>query len=287
MIRFFLALIIVLFNPSYGFAAETKKGIALPPFFDTMEDTQALEKDPAATFFLIEDLQYPIHGVKVGAATDNIILYIHGSPGSWTAWAEYLRDNDLRQNTTMIAIDRPAFGRSNFGQTAISLEDQAEAIYKTVQTIAPNSSRITLVGHSYGGPVALRLAVDYPNFAKSIVLLAPAISPDITNPRWYNHVAKWWLVQKILPRSLTHSNREMIPLNSELKLIEPLLKNVNADVFVVQGAKDKLVNVGNAAFAKEALIHSDVSINILPDAGHFIPWEYYDVTKQTILDASQ
>ena len=54
-----------------------------------------------------------IHYVEVGEAQKPLILFIHGSPGSWSDFMGLLSSPELNQQYHMIAIDR--FGQGKTG----------------------------------------------------------------------------------------------------------------------------------------------------------------------------
>src|SRR5688572_3762947 len=56
-----------------------------------------------------------LHYVKAGDPTKPLLLFVHGSPGSLSAFIHFLTDSALLINTLMITADRPGFGYSNFG----------------------------------------------------------------------------------------------------------------------------------------------------------------------------
>jgi len=90
-----------------------------------------------------------LHYVISGNDTAPTILFVHGSPGSWDAFKEYLKDKDLIKKYRLVAIDRPGFGYSNFGQ-ALNLSDESIIISPLLQQLK-NGKPIYLVGHSLGG----------------------------------------------------------------------------------------------------------------------------------------
>ncbi len=266
----------------YSAQAKEIKKFGLPPFYKTDDAIDALKisEDFGSADFIVD--KSPIHLKYAGNKNAPAILFIHGSPGSWNAWAEYLNDPELRKNAFMIAVDRPGFGDSKDGTSGKSLKKQARLIMEAVNQFTPDREFI-VVGHSYGGPVTLRIGIDYPQNVASMLLLAPAIAPNLVNKRWYNGVADLWLMRIILPTSLHHSNEEMIPLKNELIKMRPRLPDIRTHVTVIQGGKDKLVAADNATFAQKALVNSNVDTTLLPERGHFIPWEEYDRVKDVIL----
>ena len=130
------------------------------------------------TFKISETHQ--IHYIETGDATKPTLFFLHGSPGSWDAYKTYLSDLDLQKKYRLIAIDRPGFGYSNFGE-AEDLETQASLILTFIQS-KNNNQPITLIGHSMGGPVAVKLATKNPELFKNLIILSGAIDPKAENP---------------------------------------------------------------------------------------------------------
>ena len=67
---------------------------------------------------------FEMHYVKTGNDTLSTLFFVHGSPSSWITYMEYMQDKELLSKYRMIAIDRPGFGYSNFGD-AKNLEEQS------------------------------------------------------------------------------------------------------------------------------------------------------------------
>ncbi|HEY5692224.1 MAG TPA: hypothetical protein VIS49_12250 [Cyclobacteriaceae bacterium] len=57
-----------------------------------------------------------------------LIIFVHGSTGSLSAFIHFLADTILLQHTQLITVDRPGFGSSNFGYAETSLEKQASLL---------------------------------------------------------------------------------------------------------------------------------------------------------------
>src|SRR6187551_2465465 len=51
-----------------------------------------------------------IHYVKAGDETKPLILFVHGSPGSLSAFIHFLADTSLLHRLELISTDRPGFG---------------------------------------------------------------------------------------------------------------------------------------------------------------------------------
>ncbi len=218
-------------------------------------------------------LQLPdreIHFVVSGLEEGPQVLFLHGSPGSWRAFRSYLEDPDLAARARLISLDRPGFGSSGRGQVEVSLPRHAGAAAAVLEALG--GRRAIVVGHSYGGPVAAQLAVDRPDLVAALVLVAPSIDPGLEELRWFNRVASSALAERLLPRDLVTSNREILPLAGELAALSPRWGEIRAPVIVIQGQRDRLVHPGNADFAERVLTGAPLRVKRLPSVGHLIPW---------------
>ena len=214
--------------------------------------------------------------------SDSLVVFVHGSPGGWEAYGDYLADQDLRKHATLISVDRLGFGGSQNSGFEASLNAHASAISAAIK--AETRKNTIIVGHSYGGPVAARLAMDFPELIDGIILLAPSISPEQEKRRWYNVVGSWRIIQWFLPSALVTSNREIYQLKGELIDMLPLWKNIHVPAVVIQGEDDKLVPKENADFAQKVLTNAPVKIIRLKNQGHFIVWDQYSLVKKEIID---
>jgi len=221
-----------------------------------------------------------IHYVVAGDVAAPPVLFVHGSPGTWEAWRGYLNDASLRGKAWLVAADRVGFGGSERGQAEPSLERQGEALARVLE--AEGGRPAVVVGHSLGGPVAARLAVDRPDLVASLLLVAPSIDPEFEKHRWFNVAGSLLPVQWFLPVDWITSNREIWPLRRELEAMAPRLAEIRAPTVVIQGDRDDLVAPANADFVATAFRGADVSLVRIPDVGHFVVWERPAVLREAI-----
>src|SRR5882757_6512126 len=99
-----------------------------------------------------------IHYAMTGNDSFPTLFFIHGSPGSWDAFQEYMKDPDLLQKYRMVSVDRPGFGQSDYGSPE-HLGRQSELI-SPLFTVLDNHRPKFLIGHSLGGPMVVKLAAD-------------------------------------------------------------------------------------------------------------------------------
>ncbi len=225
-----------------------------------------------------------IRYVEITDATPKpLVIFIHGSPGEWTGWVDYLDDHDLRARAHLIAVDRPGFGGSGNGQVERSLAAQSRAIAPLLDHASPGQ-RVILVGHSFGGPVAARMAMDYGSKITDLIFLAASIDPAQERTLWYQYPADWPPFTGLLPSELVVTNREIRALKDELTAMLPLWPRVTQRVTLIQGGKDPLVPPANADFAQRVLTHPDsFDLIRIPTANHFLPWNQTALVKSTLL----
>ncbi len=228
-------------------------------------------------------LDHDIFAAEVGPRDATPVLLIHGSPGSWHDAINLLRDPQLADHLHLIAVDRPGFGRSEPGHLDTSLASQAALLAGVLEAAAPGRAAI-VVGHSLGGPVAARLAMDHPRLVRGLVLVAGSIDPDLEVQHWYQKAARWPIVRALVPEDLTLANDEIRPLKAELQKMLPLWSTVRMPVIVIQGDTDGLVPAANADFAQRMLTAAPVHMMRIPKQGHLIPWERPDLMRDAILE---
>jgi len=215
----------------------------------------------------------PINYVQVGSDTLPTVIFVHGSPGSWSAFADFLKVDSLLKKVRMVSVDRPGFGHSGFGDAEESLEKQAAYLQPIVAKQRQNGKRVILVGHSLGGPLIARMAMDYPELIDGLVLVAGSVAPELEPPRWYRYILAASPVKYFIPKSFRVSNFEILHLKEELELMLPLWSTIRQPCIVIQGEADSLVPVGNADFLKRKLVNAEyLEIRKIVGMNHFVPW---------------
>ncbi|MCB9284828.1 MAG: alpha/beta hydrolase [Lewinellaceae bacterium] len=225
----------------------------------------------APRFFTIEKDGRSIHYTQVGDTTKPLVLLVHGAPGSASAFLTFLADTQLTRFAQVIAVDRPGNGFSDFGRSEPSLKLQAAALAPILQR--HRSSKAIVMGHSYGGPVVARLAMDYPDLVDGVFIMAGSIDPELEPREWWRKYFDSPWIRWILPTSMVVANQEIHPLYSELKAMLPGWASITCPVTVVQGTKDTLVPAGNADFARRMAVNSSrLDIRMIEGGSHFILW---------------
>lgn len=115
----------------------------------------------------------PVHVLQQGAGPD--IVLIHGASGNLRDFTFDLAGR-LTDRYRVTMIDRPGLGHTAVDTThAASIFDQADLLVGTAAAL--DLDRPLVLGHSYGGAVALAWATRHPGTLSGLVLLAAASNP--------------------------------------------------------------------------------------------------------------
>jgi 4,5:9,10-diseco-3-hydroxy-5,9,17-trioxoandrosta-1(10),2-diene-4-oate hydrolase len=98
------------------------------------------------------------------------LVLLHGLGASVECWQENLAE--LGERYRVFAVDAPGFGRSDKPDRPLTIDYLAAFVRDFLDALA--LPRATLIGHSLGGAVALRFALDSPGRIDRLVLVAPA-----------------------------------------------------------------------------------------------------------------
>lgn len=135
---------------------------------------------------------------------NEIVLAVHSSASSSHQWCRL--GDALGPDYRLVAPDVYGHGGSApwHGDGAMSLEREVEILVRIVEKIP--GKRIHLVGHSYGGAVALKAACQFP--VRSLTLVEPSafwmLSGDSADERRSLHEIKW--VARQLDRAVYDGN---------------------------------------------------------------------------------
>ena len=224
---------------------------------------------------------YTIHYIETGNKNATTLFFVHGSPGSWDAYKDYLKDSLLLSKFRMIAIDRIGFGYSNFGK-AENLKTQTYILEKFTK-LTSNGKPIYLIGHSLGGPTVVEMAAEKPNDFPTLVILSGAVDPKAEKPEKWRAIIKTTPIRYIIPGALRPSNDELWWLKNDLYELKPKLQNITSKVIIIHGTKDPLVPYSNVAFMRREFVNAkSLEIISIKDANHFIPWEHFKEIRDVL-----
>lgn len=221
-------------------------------------------------------------------------LLIHG------AGSQYLDyPLKMRRNLQAIAIDLPGHGRSPKPEI-ISIENYAKDIIAFIE--AMNLEKVILVGHSMGGGIVQQIALDYPQVAQGMILIATGaklsvnqsiIDGIITKPEETAYlIIKWSWTKKVDEEILQQGVKHL--LETPVNIIQAdyiacndfdirdRLADIQTPTLVIAGAVDKMTQlVWNQELADNI---PNSTLKIFEDNGHQVHVEQVDAVIDAIRD---
>ncbi len=120
-----------------------------------------------------------IHGYRRAfriAGSGPVILLIHGIGDNSTTWATV--QSQLAQRFTVIAVDLLGHGQSDKPRADYSVAAYANGMRDLLSVL--DIERVTVIGHSLGGGVAMQFAYQFPQLVERLVLVgAGGVTKDV------------------------------------------------------------------------------------------------------------
>lgn len=214
------------------------------------------------------------------------ILILHGWGGSSISWTR-VQEILAKQGYQVIVPDFPGFGKSITPPEPWGIKEYTDLILKFTQEL--KMERFFLIGHSFGGRVAIKFIVQHPEKIASLILCDSAgikPKPGFKTTIIYRiaQIGNAVFSPKHLQRFKDSArnffyiflrNRDYVKANGTMKetikkvldedLIEDLSK-IKTKTLLVWGGADKMVPVKYAYIFKEKI--EDSRLEILPKIGH-------------------
>ena len=144
------------FAYAYGRRATRAREAAFPPFGRHADTSGGLR----------------LHFAEAGDGSAQPVVLVHGADGVLQDFPAPLVER-LAAEHRVIAFDRPGHGYSDPVRPGTPpLAVQADSLREAVARLG--AERPIVIGHSYGGALALRWALDHPGELRALVLVAPA-----------------------------------------------------------------------------------------------------------------
>ncbi|MDP6704608.1 MAG: alpha/beta hydrolase, partial [archaeon] len=99
------------------------------------------------------------------------LLILHGWGGSADSW-KGIQDRVATEGYQVTSVDLPGFGETQAPTKVWGIEDYAEFVAAFVKKL--EIEKIFILGHSFGGQIAIQFAVKHPDRVEGLVLCAAA-----------------------------------------------------------------------------------------------------------------
>ena len=214
------------------------------------------------------------------------LLILHGWEGSSDSWIK-VQEILAKNGYKVICPDFPGFGKSKTPPKAWGVDDYSNFILNLIETL--RLQNFFLLGHSFGGRVATKFVIAYPEKIKSLILCDSAGIKQKWGPKEkllfrLSKIGNALFTAKPLVRFkdrarnvfylfLRHKDytradgvmKETIKKVLEEDLL-PILSKIKNRTLIVWGQQDKIVPIKYAYIFKEKIENSE--LKILPKVGH-------------------
>lgn len=237
---------------------------------------------PEPDFFKYDTLGHAVFYAHAGKKELPLLLFIHGAPGRWYGYINYLSDSSLLDNFQMISIDRAGYGNSAKGGAVTSIEAQATLL----QPIIDKYSKvpIIIVGRSYGGPIASYLAALNKVKVKALLLISNAADPKLEKFWWFSKPVQSKVGKLLFRKPIDVSSDEKFAHQKELEKMTPLWQEIIQPTIILQGGKDYIIYPENGKYTDSVLVNAPHQYIFLPNTGHLISNEQPTLVKNCLFD---
>lgn len=208
-----------------------------------------------------------------------VILLLHG----WGQNKEMmfpLIDN-LKEKFTCVVVDLPGFGDTPF-DNSINIEEYVNNLRKFL--IDNNITPKYIIGHSFGGKVAIHYYLKYKDVEKLIIIASPLLKPK-RGLKYYYKIYKYKLKKKFKIKEKNAGSSDYKNCKKEMRCFfvnvvnthyNKKLKKVDIPVLLIWGKGDKQVPLNKAKQLSKKI--KDNKLVVL-EGDHFAYLENIELTK--------
>jgi pimeloyl-ACP methyl ester carboxylesterase len=217
------------------------------------------------------------------------VLFLHGWLGSWRYWFPTMEY--VAQSFRTYSFDFWGFGDSRWQRTPESIQSYSDQIIRFLDELGID--RVLLVGHSMGGMVALKTAINHPDRISRVAAVGAPIVGDSLSwllkltdrpiaadafarvPWFRRRMFRMFLgethdpaVHEILDDSVKSSSTTLRrAVGSMLRTdLRPELFRLTVPTLIVHGGRDDIVHPNQAYLFDEV---PSVEVVVMPESRHF------------------
>lgn len=249
-------------------------------------------------------LQAFCDGALFGSATGRSpagVLALHGWARTHKDFDAVVRATDDAAALDAVAVDLPGFGASPPPPEPWGTDRYADAVVPLLEPIVEEAGRpVVVLGHSFGGRVAVQLAATRPDLVQSLVLTGVPLvrlAPPRRPARGYRLVRtlhRFGLVGDARMEAArqrygsadyraAQGVMRQVHVKTVAESYEAQLAAITCPVHLVWGDDDAEVPLPVARAAADRLARADLTV--CPGAGHLTPLTVPGVLRATVEDA--
>lgn len=238
---------------------------------------------------IIDDLLINYYFILSNKKSPKTLVFLHGWGVDSKLWFKIVPEL-INKNYSLYFLDLPGFGQSQIPNYDYSIDDYKKIVIEFIKKL--DLKKITLVGHSFGGSISIKIASENPIFLEKLILvnasgirysstpkkiktflakiIKPLFSPSFMQPlrfKFYQLIGSEYL-------SIPAMSRIFKKVVSENLL--PILSKINTSTLIISGDKDKITPVNLGRQMNKKIKNSEL---IILSAGHF---SFLDQTQKFV-----
>ncbi|MBU2635455.1 alpha/beta hydrolase [Patescibacteria group bacterium] len=217
-----------------------------------------------------------IKGLKINYKTlgeGNSLLILHGwgsRSDNWQRVGEMLAEKGIK----VIIPDLPGFGQSQKPPRAWNLDDYCDFVEEFVKIL--NLANFSLLGHSFGGALAVKCGLKFPEKIDKLFLAsAVCIRKKTFKNKLFKFLSKFLKIKTPFLRKVFYRKSDYLSVEGTMKEIylklikqdlSDVLSQIQIPTVIIWGEKDNITPLSDAKIINQKI--KDSKIEIIPNVGH-------------------
>ena len=213
-----------------------------------------------------------IDGYLAPGEGDWRVFVFPGSPSNKLLYTRFLRT--APRDMEIVVITRPGFGTGHPAPVT-AFEDQVAAMTPFLPGGEWGDKKIITMGISYGGELALKAALMFPEAVRGVVTVAALIDEPHDYALQLEKLGEAPGVEDWVPDRWRRVRAEIAGRRAQIGPLLDALKHLKAPVEVIHGDFDALVPQSNAHTLMRALeAQGKANLEIVPGGTHYLELQY-------------
>jgi len=214
------------------------------------------------------------------------LLILHGWGSNSERW-QRVKELLEKKGIEVLVLDLPGFGKTLSPQKAWSRDDYINWIFQKVKE--RNWEKFNLLGHSFGGGLAVKIAATFPERIEKLILLSPAIIQRKSIKTYLFYYISYLgkkvfslpgfkifhpLAEKLIYKLAGTKDyyvadgimKETMKKIGKEEPLEMILEKIKIPTLILWGKKDDVLPIIDAYYIKEKIKGSE--LKIIPKARH-------------------
>ncbi len=224
----------------------------------------------------IQGGNYPMAGLQAASnrADGWRIVAIPGTPSRDYVFYRFLARAPEYMEVTMVT--RAGYGGGAYGEDSkdpvLDFNDQVKAIAPLFEK--SDGKKTIILGVSYGGALALKCALDYPNHIHGAMTVAMLVHEPRTYVKGAIRLGGVVGINHALPQYLKNARREVIGRREQIGPLFARLKTMHQPVTILHGNRDNLVPLSAAKDLQGYFTdQQDVQFQLVQNGTHYLECE--------------